>query len=391
MFKMEVRKIKPEEHIDALRILSIAFRWSKDFGEAKKNPEKFYNGYETWRAAFNDNGKMCSALEMTPFKFKFDGKAVDMGGIGGVISLPEERNKGYVRKLFKYCFNEMRENRQWFSFLYPFSNEYYRKFGYEASLRKVKYTIPLDSFRCFPNTGEVRLYIPGGDDNRIRYIYDNFTADKNFAVVRNDFLWNRHIGEDPYKNNSYTYVWYDSDGTAKGYITFKCKKRQDFGADMLVKELVWLNGEALAGIFKFLGSFVPNYRDFIWETTEFHNLNLIFPEPYVVKAEVFSSGMSRIVDLQEVLKLKSHPKPEGCLAFEVQDDFLDWNNGTFVVTWNKDGVDVKKEACSPDLSCSIQVLTQLITGYASIEDFLWNKDLKVYGDRELLASYFKKK
>ena len=79
---MEVRKIKPEEHIDALRILSIAFRWSKDFGEANKNPEKFYNGYETWRAAFNDNGKMCSALEMTPFKFKFDGKAVDMGGIG---------------------------------------------------------------------------------------------------------------------------------------------------------------------------------------------------------------------------------------------------------------------------------------------------------------------
>lgn len=388
---MEARKIRPEEHIDALKILSVAFRWSRDFSGADEEPEKFYDGYETWRATFSDDGKMCSALEISPFKFKFDGHVVNMAGVGGVISLPEERNKGYVRELFKYCFNEMRENKQWFSFLYPFSNEYYRKFGYEASSKKVKYTIPLSSFRHFPNIGEVKHYIPGTDDSHIRHMYDSFIADKNLAVVRTDILWNRHIGEDPYKNNQYTYVWYNSQGNPKSYITFKCDKRQDFGANVLVKELVWLDSDALVGIFSFLSGFVPNYRDFIWETTELHNLSLLFQEPSNIKTEIYSSGMNRIVDLEKILTLKSHPEGEGSLAFKIHDNFLEWNNGTFAVTWNRDGVEVEKKNCSPDLSCSIQVLTQLITGYVSIEDFIWNKDLKVHGNLKLLSNYFKKK
>lgn len=388
---MEVRKIRPEEHIDALKILSIAFRWSKDFSGEKEEPGKFYGGYETWRATFDDEGKMCSALELTPFKIKYDGNTVNMAGVGGVISLPEERNKGYVRKLFEYCFKEMRENKQWFSFLYPFSNEYYRKFGYEASLSKIKYTIPLNSFKVFKNTGKVKMYLPGDDSSHIKFMYDKFTEEKNLAVLRNEGLWNRHIGEDPYKNILYTYVWYDKENNPMGYITFKCQKRQDFGADMCVKELIWLSTEAITGIFSFLGGFIPNYKNFVWETTEDYKLNLILTEPANIKTEVFTSGMNRIVDIEEVLKLKKCPKGEGVLAFEVHDDFLGWNNGIFVVSWNKDDVKVEKKDCTPDLSCSIQVMTQLLTGYTSPEDYMFSDNLRINKNIDLILSYFSKK
>lgn len=388
---METRRIRPEEHIEALKILSIAFRWSKDFSGSDKEPEKFYNGYETWRAFFNNDGKMCSAMEISPFKIRFEDKIVSMAGVGGVISLPEERNKGYIRKLFQYCFREMRENKQWFSFLYPFSSEYYRKYGYETNVGKVKYIVPLVSFRHFTNSGQLKLYIPGTDDSHIRNIYDNFISKRNLAVLRNDILWKRHIDEDPYKNNIYTYIWYNPKEEPMGYITFKCQKRQDFGADMIVKELIWIDNEALTGIFNFLGGFVPNYKDFIWETTELYNLGLLFPDSSSVKIELSNFGMSRIVDLEEVLKLKPCPKGEGTLAFEVKDNFLEWNNGSFVVSWNKEGVKVEKKDCSADLSCSIQVLTQLITGYVSLEDLIWSQDLKVIGNFNLLSSYFKRK
>ncbi|MFL0268914.1 GNAT family N-acetyltransferase [Candidatus Clostridium radicumherbarum] len=388
---MKARKIRPEEHIDALKILSIAFRWSKDFSGSDKEPERFYNGYETWRAFFNDDGKMCSAMEISPFKVIFEDKVACMAGVGGVISLPEERNKGYIRKLFQYCFSEMRENKQWFSFLYPFSSEYYRKFGYETSVGKVKYIVPLASFRHFTNSGQLKLYIPGTDDSHIKSIYDNFVSKRNFAVLRNDILWKRHIGEDPYKNNIFTYIWYNTEEKPMGYVTFKCQKRYDFGADMILKELIWIDNEALTGIFNFLGGFAPNYKDFIWETTEFYNLGLLFPDSSSVKIELSNFGMSRIVDLEEVLKLKLCPKGEGTLAFEVKDNFLEWNNGSFVVSWNKEGVKVEKKDCSPDLSCSIQVLTQLITGYVSLEDLIWSQDLKVIGNFNLLSSYFKRK
>lgn len=387
---MEVRKIKPEEHIEALKILSIAFRWSRDFSEAEVNPEKFYKGYETWRAVFSDEGKMCSAFEVTPFKIKFDGKLVNMAGVGGVISLPEERNKGYVRKLFEYCFKEMREKKQIFSFLYPFSNEYYRKFGYELCLDKVRYTIPLSSIKAFKSSGEVRLYIPGTDYSHIKAMYDRFTEHKNLTSERNEFLWNKHIGEDPYKDNLYTYVWYNSENKPMSYITFKCQKKADFGADMQVKEFIWLNEEALVGIFSFLSGFTPSYKDFIWETTENYNLKLLFPEPAYVKTEVYSFGMNRIVDLEEVLKLKNCPEGEGTLAFEVKDDFLEWNNGIFVVSWGSEGIKVQKKDCSPDLSCSIQEMTQLLTGYTELEDYLHSKSIKIYSNNNLLLNYFKK-
>lgn len=388
---MEARKIKPEEHIDALKIISIAFRRSKDFSCADKEPEEFYNGYETVRAFFNDDNKMCAAMEISPFKISFEGRTTDMAGIGGVVTLPEERNKGYIRRLFQYCFKEMRENKQWLSFLYPFSSEYYRKYGYETSAGKVKYTIPLASFKHFTNSGKLKLYIPGTDDSYIRQIYGSYIAERNLAVRRSDILWNRHIGEDPYKNNIYTYVWYDSKEEPKGYITFKCQKRQDFGANMLIKELVWLNNEAFIGILSFLGDFTPNYRDFIWETTEYHNLGLFFPDSSCVKTELYNFGMCRIVDLEEVLKLRGCPEGEGTLVFEVVDNFLEWNNGCFEVSWNKEGVKVVKKICSPDLSCSIQTLTQLITGYVSLEDLIWSEDLKIIGNRNLLSSYFKRK
>jgi predicted acetyltransferase len=386
---MEVRKIRPEEHIEAQKILSIAFRWSKDFSGAETNPEKFFKGYETWRAAFNDEGKMCSAFEVSPFKIRFDGHVVNMAGVGGVISLPEERNKGYVKEIFKYCFQEMRDNKQWVSFLYPFSNEYYRKFGYEACLSKTKYTIPLNSFKVFKADGNVKLYSPETDYNHIKILYDSFTADKNLAVSRDECLWNRHIGEDPYKNNIYTYVWYNSEDKPMGYVTFKCQKRQDFGADMQVKELIWLSGQALIGIFSFLSGFTPNYRDFIWETTESYNLELLLPEPTHVRTETYSSGMNRIVDLIEVLKLKHCPEGEGTLAFEVQDDFLEWNNGVFVVSWKDGGVQVEKRYCEADLSCSIQIMTQLLTGYTSIDDYLLMDKMVVHKNNRLLSSYFK--
>jgi predicted acetyltransferase len=388
---MEVRKIKPEERIAASKIQAIAFTAGQDFSVMEGDPEKKTKGYETGRAAFNNEGKMCACLELIPYEVMFDKHIVSMAGIGGVASLPEERRSGYVRELFKDIFKEMRENKQWFSYLYPFSNVYYRKFGYESCLRKTKTTIPLGSFKHFLDSGKVKHYIPGSDDKDIRNIYSKFINDKNLAVVRNDKLWKNHIEQDTYKNNLYTYVWYSNEGEAKSYITFKAHDKGQFKFDMQVQELIYVDSEGLFGILGFIKSFFPRYENFVWENPDFLKLNLLFPEPYDVKGESYSAGMNRIVDLLEVLKLVEYPEEKGTLAFKVNDNFLDWNNGTFVVNWGQDGVEVEKKECQPDLSCSIEVMTQLLTGFADLEELSWNKDVKVEGDSDLLSRLFKKK
>ncbi|HEY5561010.1 MAG TPA: GNAT family N-acetyltransferase [Clostridiaceae bacterium] len=391
----EIRKIRKEERVIASKIQSISFNSGGDFKPLDAEPTKLTKGYENCRAAFNEEGKMCSCFELIPFEAIFQGSKVKIAGIGGVASLPEERKTGFIREIFKASFKEMKENNQILSFLYPFSHVYYRKFGYEAAMKRSTWRIPLTSFSCFKSQGKVKMYIPNESRKDIEDIYNVFIIDKNMSLVRDDALWDNHIGRDPYKNNEYTYVWYKDNGEAGSYITFKAVRRETFNVNMQVKELIWKDKLSLLGILGFLKSFVPSYVDFIWEASEFFNLSHLFLEPYDVKLEKSSAGMSRIVDLEKVLKLYfssvSKLINSGEITLQVEDTFLDWNKGIYKVSWKAGVVEIYKEDGIVDISLSIQRLTQLLTGFADLSDFIYNDDVKILGKYDLLLSVFKKK
>lgn len=388
---MEIRKITPEERLAASKIQSIAFFTSRDFSQASENPQQYQKNYETGRAVFNDGGKMCACLELIPYEIRFLGHTVKMGGIGGVATLPEERHRGYIRKLFTYCFNEMQENGQVFSYLYPFSHAYYRQFGYETSLNLIQYTIPFSSFSHFPKRGEFRFYLPDMERKDLVEVYNGFIQDKNLAVIRNDRMWHDRLSHDPYKTVQYTYIWYNEKDEARGYVQFQVKRKENASPDMDVRELIWLDREALVGILGNLKVFASQFENFLWRAPEFLNLSLLFPEPYPIQMEVMTSGMNRIVDLKDTLSLVSYPEKPGSVILEVRDNFLSWNNGTFAVAWDKGEVEVKESSQAPDLSCDIQGITQLLTGYISLDDLLLREGTVVHDAYPLLSSLFSKK
>ncbi len=387
---MPVRKLRPEEKIEALKIQSIAFVFESDFSTAQSNPEQFRKGYETLRGCFDDSGKLLSCLSLIPFEVRFDGNTVKMGGIGGVATLPEARNKGNIRRLMRYCFEEMLENQQIFSYLYPFSHPYYRKFGYESCYRRAMISVPLTSFRHLEAGGEVRQYQPSESYDAIRDIYNRFIADKNLAIVRDRGRWENLLKKDPYKTRQYTYVWHDPEGNPGSYIIFKGEGQwQTF--DMQVLELAWTDYESLAGILGFLYRFSPKYRTFKCPAGEFFKIDLFLTEPYDLKLEFVPYGMNRIVDLKRVLELMAYPEGKGQIAVDVRDAFLEWNDGIFLVSWENGKAEVTKKDCPADMSCGIEVLTQLITGYAGLDDYFGRGDLKVHSQEELLFKVFKRK
>ncbi|MGI6707269.1 MAG: GNAT family N-acetyltransferase [Clostridia bacterium] len=388
---MEIRKITPEERLTASKIQTIAFFSSRDFSQASENPQEFQKNYETGRAVFNEAGKMCACLELIPYEIRFLGHTVKMGGIGGVATLPEERQRGYIRKLFTYCFDEMQENGQVFSYLYPFSHAYYRQFGYETCLNLIQYTIPFSSFSHFPKRGEFRFYLPDMERKDLVEVYNKFIEDKNLAIVRNDRMWQDRLGQDPYKTVQYTYIWYNEKNEARGYVQFQLKRKENAGPDMDVKELIWLDRDTLVGILGNLKVFAAQFQNFLWRAPEFLNLPLLFPEVYHLKQELVTSGMNRIVDLKKALSLVRYPEKAGSIVLEVRDNFLPWNNGTFSVAWDKGEVEVKESSKSPDLICDIQGLTQLLTGYVSLDDLLLREATVVHKAYSLLSSLFPKK
>lgn len=386
---MNVRPIRKEEMSEVMKLQSVAFIYSVDLEkEAKENNDK---ADESIRGYFGDDGKLYSCIHVIPFKARFDGKDIMMGGIGGVASFPERRAGGNIKELMQYGLKEMYEKKWMWSYLYPFSFEYYRKFGYELSLNFYKATIPLDCFRHFPSSGSVKHYVPRNDDSDIKAIYRKFIEDKNLAIIRDERLWKYKLDHDPYKELQYTYIWYGNDGKPGSYIIFDVERNKDNFFDILVRELVWVDKEALEGIFAFLTKMRAQYSRVIWEVPSWLNILLIFPDPSKIQCEAIVKGMSRIVDVKEVLKAVAKPEGKGSFVVKVFDNFLDWNSGTFSVSWGPDGTEVIEHAAEPDFECTIQLLNQLCIGYAGIEEMLYSNDVKVYKNHLMLSQVFKRK
>ena len=382
---MEIRKILPNENIETIKIQSVCFTMNKDFTTG----DKFEEGYEVVRALFNSEGKMCASLNLIPFLFRMNGETVKMAGIGGVVSLPEERNKGYIKKIFKHTLQEMRENGQFFSFLYPFSNPYYRQFGYECCNKVQKVKIPLTAFAELKSPGHAKHFVYTEDIGTVKELYNSFIADKNLAVVRDEKQFKDLFDRDAYKDLYHTYVWHNHEGKPVSYISFGALEGTE--NDLDVTELVWDSFESLKGILGFLYKFYPYYSNFTGLFPTFMDFRLLFSEPSQVKAEINVRGMNRIVDVEKVLELMKYPGESGQVVIEVKDDFCEWNTDTFAVSWKNGKANVARKELPADLNCSIQELTQLVTGYATIPQLEAFTGLRVSGNTQLLNSVFSEK
>lgn len=388
---MEIRPISANEEIAASKIQSIAFAFNSDFEASQEPKEKKDESYKTCRAVFDENGKMCSCLELLPFEAMFNGKVVHLSGIGGVATLPEEIGKRYAQQLMAYCMEEMYEKGDIFSYLYPFSHVYYRKFGYELNMKVNNYTIPIEAFKIFKDRKNLKLYLPKEDTQDIKRIYNEFIKDKNLALVRNDDRWNIFFDKDPYKDNVYIYVLYNSENQPVGYIKYSVNKKAFDNKEMVINELIWLNFEALSGIFSFISGHAPQYRNVKWRAPEFIDLKLLFPEPYAIECQELTHGMNRIVNVKKCLELLEVPEHLGDIVIEVVDDFFSKNSGKYCVAWRNCSLEVTKSQSDADLICDIQSLSQLVTGFSTPKRLYRLNKVKLSGDALAVERLFTKK
>ena len=390
---MEVRPIRPIEKIQVSKIQNIAFSSSRDFSQAQENMEEFQRGFETGRAAFDDQGKMCSCLELIPYKVRFDGHIVSMGGIGGVASLPEERKKRYIRHIFKYCMEEMYEKGYVFSYLYPFSHPYYRKFGYELNMVGIECSIPFSSLGHFEQGGDVRMYTAGMDTTGIITVYNQFIQDKNLSVVREEKQWESFFEKDPYKDNVFLYTWYDEEGSAKGYIQYSVKRAEDdeHEHDIKVLEFIWLNTVAFQGILAFLKNFSSHFNKIVWKSPHFVDILSFFPEPYQIEQQLQASGMNRVVNAQKALELMQVPCGNGNITIEIKDEFFTRNSAKYKVIWENGRLEVISGRDESDIICNINEFTQLVTGFSSVSQLNAAKKIELSGNPTMLNHLFAKK
>lgn len=359
---MIVRKIHPWEWKRTGELFSAAFEVPYEetrdamvaFEEAKGSPKSREDAYLLDKyAAFEDDGEtMTSCLSAIRYPIQFDGNSVWMTAIGGVSSLPHFRNQGGIRGCFEALLPDLYREGILFSFLYPFSFAYYRKFGYEAGLRAITYECRLNYLPAAGGRGKCLLVDRQNRDmllKAIKKVYENWQNAYN-GMVENETWEYRFVTEaDPYKKQEFTYVYFDEAEEPCGYMTFT-KERDGWTQKLICSRFVFTDAEGLLGLLGLARSMKADHESILFTLPETPDIGAMLPEWAfgALKKQEKNLGMVRVINAEQVLA-KARYRGSGQLSLLLTDEQIAENNGVFTVQY-RDGraVTVEKNIVLPE-------------------------------------------
>lgn len=355
---MEIRQLRADEFEERMALSQFAF-------QIQLTPERMEVQRTTYRAehdwgAFDEQGVLLSALIIIPFESWIQGKKFAMGGIAGVATWPEARRQGCVSKLLVHSLETMRKNGQSISMLHPFSFSFYRKYGWEMTVERKKYTIET---RQLPP----RLETPGRvkriskqDIAQLDGIYSSCASRYSGTLVRTSEWWETKM----IPKEGTVAVYYNDADEPEGYVFYQIANRT-----LTVHD--WVSNSETSR--KALWSFIGNHDSMIDQVTVIvpvdDPLPFLLADPRV-KQEVIPYFMSRIVDAEAFLE--QYPWAAGVreesVILTLTDSHAKWNNGVYRLTWSVEG-SARVERLEGDsvsregvISCDIQALTAMLTG-----------------------------
>lgn len=321
---MKARQIKPEEVKRTEELFSVSF----DFPYHKQaSPMELYEQYrkdpksreeehplERFAAFADDDVTMMSSFIMQPFSIRFDGHQESMFSIGGVATLPQYRRQGGIRACFEKALPYLYDKNVVFSYLYPFSTAYYRKFGYELCCKRQSYKVALAHIPSFTPEGhsylvdETTAAMAAKD---IPEIYDAWQKRYNMMVLGESYDFEFIQSANPYKDQIFTYVYRSADEKPLAYMTF-CNHTDPDKRYMECSRFFYLNEEGLKGLFSLAKSFASDYRDIRFALPEGPALEQLLPEWSMgaISCELIQNGMVRIINVKKALQDAAYREAE---------------------------------------------------------------------------------
>jgi predicted acetyltransferase len=177
---MIIRELRENELYKAHEAAHIAFNYPVDVQKAKEGTLKgIYVG------AFEDDGEgIMSGAEAIDMKTSFYGEYIPTLGVANVTTKPEYRRSGCVRSVFSYMY-DMADSRGWeISYLYPFSFNYYRQFGFERICDTLDLELPISALSFLPQNTSVKLYDSEAMKSDIISLCLSYGRDKNCLFIR---------------------------------------------------------------------------------------------------------------------------------------------------------------------------------------------------------------
>lgn len=348
---MEIRSILPEEMQAASDLSSQAF----SNGEIRKYTSSTDKRAVDRYGLFDEDG-LAAKVAVIQYQIHLGaGKIAEMGGVAGVACYPEKRGRGYVGMLLKYSLEQMRAQGQSISMLFPFSQAFYRKYGWEWAGEVRRYSVPTHIFNPSQETEKVRR-ASVTDTEAIKECYTSVANRYRGMIFRNDSEWlNLLQGGD--KLTNYIYV-YAPEGEVRGYLIMKEGIREKTSIrEFLCTDIV--AHKALLGMLRRMNMQVEHFKwkapsdDLTWWSLGHDDVN----------TRVTPVCMVRIVDVRKAISLLNPSNSNsGNFSFLVKDEYAPWNSVSWKVGCTDDALTVEQSNTDPDFELSIQALSQCYLG-----------------------------
>lgn len=403
---MYVRNITANDKLETMKLSSLCFEYpfqtnnqsEEDFLQnlLAHPTDKIQANWFTQLAAFDDKDDFMACMAALPYQFYFDGKVFSGNGIGNVCTYPHHRKKGAIKAMFQKMLTDSYQSGQAFSYLYPFSEGFYGKFGYHRLSNSTEYDLRLVGFPNDSYPGSFHLLTEENTSllAEFKTAYTIFAKKFNMMVQRDDFDWTIVTDAKAYVNNNYAYLYKDENGTPCGYVVFKKS-----GRTLKCRELVFDSLETLKAIFSFIKTYATDYDIF-----HFYAPSTIHMEHfctdfsiYPATCKVAMNGMARVVNVETVLKNAKYIG-SGSLPIIIEDKWIPENNGLFEVTF-ENGVAKevtftpleKVESADAYTRMNISLFSAAIVGNYSVEDFAYIDGIELKAEQSVLAQVFYKK
>ena len=360
---------------------------------------RIFNGYpedpDYIRLGAFHEGKLHAGIQFPWFTVNYDGNEIKMYGAGGVISNFNQPFKGAIKEIYKKAFELMLKKGAYISHLFPFADDYYRRFGYEISCEYALWDTPTVAYKSFPDANFVAFDNSDKMKAEIKEIYSEFAKARNMSVVRTEDEWNKFFESiKAFKSDMYTFISYTQKG-ADGFMSFSSKRNDDFSLDYHVEHMCFKTNEGLRGLLSYFATQKAYAEKVYIKLPADVDISPLIDSRIGTKykhsfRKVYNGGQTRIISVEDILKISKY-NGEGEVKIKiVNDTYCPWNNSTFTVKFGETTTVLRTDD-EGDIEINANVFASAIMGRFDLDSLDIFPDVKINGNEENLRKVFYRK
>jgi len=287
-------------------------------------------------------------------------------GVTWITVLPTHRRQGILRRMMQHQLADVRERAEPLAILLASESVIYGRFGYGLSTTQATYEIDPrhGTFGRAPESpGRVSIITKERAKETLPAVYDCARRLQPGALTRSPEWWDLHLS-DPERwhkgQSARFYVIYESSpGQVDGYCTYRVKQNWDDGFaqnQLLLGQLEATTAESRAGLWRYLLNvdLMTSIRTSPFPIDE--PLRWMLADPRRLRVTGYGDFLwTRLVDIPTALSGRRYPT-EDHLSFEVVDEFLPDNSGSYKLEGGPDGASCRRGHGKPDLTLQVMDL-----------------------------------